>query len=184
MRKWVGRRGGGSVSFIFATGTLIYGAPGHIDDAEQWSEWLRGMGTMSLDWSILQPIALVGMVASFGVATSEWWWHRLFPKRQDATIVSASEAAGVEQFVELLPLIERQRDAYRPMRLPPPPDWASPVTMVNRSADHHELLAELSVLGVPHPPNGASRQAWFLYLTHLEALAEDGDLAGARAMAP
>ena len=174
---------------------IVFGIPGHIDDAHTWLRWL-----MAIPESMVLLVSFGMLVTGPLVWTSGWWWPRisLWVRRKkshqetkepsaDANELSpltvpTADPAQIDKFKGLESLITRHREANRPMR-----DFIA-VSLWNLTdrlafrADHEELVAHLAALKVPHPPDDSGRKIWFRYLVHLEASCQTGDLQEARSI--
>ena len=103
--------------------------------------------------------------------------------RKQGLIGDTAEAddSAVKEFRALVPVIKRQISAYQPMTLSNVPMFPLLMSFPGEfRADHLKLTATLDALGIPSPPDDASRDDWYFYLIRLKVFAVAGNLKGAR----
>ncbi|MCE2463681.1 MAG: hypothetical protein J4F46_07220 [Dehalococcoidia bacterium] len=128
-------------------------------------------------WGVVAAVFLAAFRVTY------WWPNRWWSARQKHAGQETSsrlDASGLLQFNELLPLIQRQIKATRPIRDLKELFHQDPFGIVAFRADREELIARLDALTVPHPSPEAIRIIWFRYLLQVEPLVNAGKLVEAR----
>ena len=176
MRKWAQR----AIGLLAGVGGLwnvlerLLGLPGYISDANTWFEWADIM-----DISIIGGFVILGGGVALG--TSEWWWPRLRRKRAIIGDTAEADDAAVKKLGALVLVIERQISMYQSRTLSNAAMLPLLMSFPGEfRADHLKLTTTLDALGIPSPPDDASRDDWYFYLTRLKVFVVDGNLIGAR----
>ena len=163
MREWISALGTvvawGCVSLL-----RVWAIPGFLDDTTTWARWFNMIPS-----PIVLSLCMFGFIVTGPLLwTSGWWWPRLCRKQAvigDAAADVEVEDYDVQELKALVPIIERQIQAQQPMTLENM--W---IVHFRRTwpgefkANYLRLTATLDALGIPSPPDDASRDDWYFYL--------------------
>lgn len=174
-----------SLSGLAGTGVLIFGIPGHIDDAVTWVGWLPKM-----EGVLAALFLLVAVVAGPLLWSSNWWWPLL------TSWYKRHRSSESDRFRQLLPKIERCQKQLKP--------YAGMLSLVkirlqgahvNDDVNElvtslHRVAVQLDELRIPRPalPESlttvgvlsAQFQQWSDYLDGQRDAATRGDIESAR----
>ena len=173
------RRVAGSIGAVLSAGSWVgiadkvFGLPGFLKNVAQWLEWAS-----LIKLPVFLNYAAIGTFTALSLAllTFDCWKPR--PRHPQGREVD--DVAGFEdqrdRFMELAPLIQRQKADCRPLIegiqgyiVPPRFD-----------ADYLELIGKLEGLGVGYPQVMRNTKLWYQFLVFLNELSETGQLIRAR----
>lgn len=173
---------------------LIYGIPGHIDNATTWLRWLF----------VPSQVAWVGFSAAFIMTgpivwTSGWWWPRVSRRLNRPQPVTERSKVDTDDLKGCLPQIERCRQLLQ--RYIAPFGQSDMVmaklshvmggdSLIKLQSEFEYLSRQLCAFGLTTPPIPDSAEnleaihhnlhSWRPYLAKLEVAVQHGDIEGAR----
>ena len=163
-------------------GLLVFGLPGHIDDAGTWWRWMTYTDTwlwlgLSIGFIVTGPV----------IWTAGWWYPKCrarwsTPKAEEpvseSTVLLPPHEYDIQLFRSLAPLIRRVANSYQHVDLLNVPFRGIDPLFTPDAV--RTLKFRLDELKIPYPSDNAPDFEWSGYLGRLAPLSEEGRLFDAR----